>query len=76
MPVGDEVEAFVTVLKGHPVLQGTDKVAEMELSARLHPAENPILLHDSSLSVQSLASKITQHEERACFLCKINSLSS
>ena len=38
VPVGDEKEAVVLVLQAHPVAQGADVVAEVELSGGTHAA--------------------------------------
>ena len=44
MPVGDEIEAIVLILKGGPIIQRSDKVPEVQLSGRAH-ARNHTRLH-------------------------------
>src|SRR5208282_730889 len=48
MPISNKIETVVPVLKADPVLKGADKVAEVQLSARLHAAQNALFIHKSS----------------------------
>ena len=40
MPVGNEIEALVLILEGHPVVQGADEMTKMELARRPHAGDN------------------------------------
>ena len=40
MPIGDEEKAVVSILKGFPIVQRSQEIAEVKESARLHAAEN------------------------------------
>ena len=42
MEVDHAVDAVVVVLQAHPVAQGADEVADVELSGRAHPGEDAL----------------------------------
>src|SRR5208337_1146877 len=49
VPISNKIETVVLVLKAYPVIKGADKVAEVQLSARLHAAQNALFIHKSSI---------------------------
>ena len=49
VPVGDEVEGLVVLLQLHPVIQGTEKVAQVQRAGRPHATQNPLFRHAVSL---------------------------
>ena len=52
MPVYDTVKALVGVLKRHPIVQGADQVAQVELAGRAHAAENAFF-HNQYKSIKT-----------------------
>ena len=45
MPVDDTVEALVLILQTHPIVEGPDKVAQVQLPCRPHTAQDSRFLH-------------------------------
>src|SRR5262249_26895813 len=45
MPIDDTVETFVLILQTHPIVDGADKMAQMQFSCRPHAAKNSRSLH-------------------------------
>src|SRR5208337_2769154 len=58
MPISNKIEAVELVLKAYPVLKGADKVAEVQLSARLHAAQNALFSHRISNSNYTIPTRL------------------
>src|SRR5208337_4496534 len=56
VPISNKIEAVVLVLQAYPVLQGADKVSEVQLSARLHAAQNPLFTHNPPSPARPISS--------------------
>src|SRR5579872_713473 len=44
MPIRDEEVAFVLILHAHPIIEGADKVAEVQFAGGAHATENALAM--------------------------------